>query len=304
VDCAGQLAGGKAAFESHEFARAEAIYSSAMERCEKALPRGDRVAGLANLAFARMGLGKQREAADVLRRALVLSAEPPLANTFDSIKLWQALGSSLYYQGIYSKAVEAFEKALQLLTRSEAANPVVRTALLANLGVVYTTQGRYREAGDILQQALDATERTRVDDPLGRIALLENIAALYHRQGRSDALALYQQALTEIGNVSDPDGALTIGLLNNMGNEYMVRHDYAAASAILARAVALVEQGSPFGAGGVATILDNYRICLKKAGSRQQLRAFDRKARAILSALPHSPADGLVVDVTGLRRED
>src|SRR5215469_4303342 len=120
MDCGGQLAAGKAAFKGNEFARAEAIYSSALERCGKTLPSGDRVDSLANLAFARMGLGKQREAADVLRGALALLPELPRANPLDSIKLWQALGSSLYYQGLYSKAREAFQKALQLLTQSEA----------------------------------------------------------------------------------------------------------------------------------------------------------------------------------------
>ena len=133
--------------------------------------------------------------------------------------------------------------------------------------------------------------------------MLANIATLYHHQGRSDALGLFQQALSEMVNVSDPLGTLTLSLLNNIGIEYMTRHDYAAAGAILARAVALVEHGSPYGAEGVARVLTNYRICLKKTGSRKQLREFDIEARGILSALPHSPADGLVVDVTGLRRQ-
>ena len=133
--------------------------------------------------------------------------------------------------------------------------------------------------------------------------MLANIATLYHHQGRSDALGLFQQALSEMVNVSDPLGALTLSLLNNIGIEYMTRHDYAAAGAMLSRGVGLLEHGSPYGAEGVAKVLSNYRICLQKTGSRQQLREFDRKARGIHSALPHSPTDGLVVDVTGLRRQ-
>src|SRR5215469_5286527 len=69
MDCAGQLAAGEAAFKGNEFARAEAIYSSALERCDKVLPAADRVLALANLAFSQMGLGKRGEEADVLRRA-------------------------------------------------------------------------------------------------------------------------------------------------------------------------------------------------------------------------------------------
>jgi tetratricopeptide (TPR) repeat protein len=304
VECAGQLADGNAAFEGHDFAHAEAIYSSAMERCEKVLPAADRVLALANLAFSLAGLGKRGEEADALRRAIALLPELPADNQPDRIILWQALGSALYYQGLYAKAEEAYEKALQLLSRSEAADPLARTDLLMNLGVVYTAQGHYREAGDILQQARDLIERTPSTDPMRRIGVLANIATLYHHQGRSDALGLFQQALSEIVNVSDPLGTLTLSLLNNIGIEYMTRHEYAAAGAILARAVALVEHGSPYGAAGVAKVLSNYRVCLQKIGSRQQLREFDRMAHTILSKLPHSRADGLVVDVTGLRRED
>jgi len=303
MDCAGQLAAGEAAFKDNEFARAEAIYSSALERCEKALPAADRVRALANLAYSLAGLGKRGEEVNALRRAIALLPEPPSANPSDRIILWQTLGIALYYQGLYAKAEEVFEKALQLLSRSEAGDPLARIDLLINLGVVYTAQGHYREAGDILQQARDAIEQTPGADPMRRVSVLANIAALYHHQGRSDALGLFQQALSEMGNVSDPLGALTLSLLNNIGIEYITRHDYAAAGAILARAVALVEHGSPYGARGIARVLANYRICLQKTGSRQQRREFDRKARGILSALPHSPTDGLVVDVTGLRRQ-
>jgi hypothetical protein len=135
------------------------------------------------------------------------------------------------------------------------------------------------------------------------VNLLNNSGALYHAQElHPRAERMFQEAVNLLPSLQDPDGVLTVTLLNNLALEFMGRRDYSGGAGMLAQAVSRIEHGTALSRSDVAQILQHYRTCLEKASDRKSVRRFDARARLILAALPSQPQDNVFVDVSRLGR--
>jgi tetratricopeptide (TPR) repeat protein len=309
--CERQVLAGNAALRARNYSEAERLSLSALAVCQGQGSADDKVAqALANIAFAKTGLGLHGDAADFLRRSIAIFEKQPSEYQKDLIALHGALGRSFAYQHLYRRAEEAYGTALDLATRTASVDQLTMFDLLSSLGSVYSDQGRYKEAEAALGRARKALGSMDSADPLRRAALpqqvilLVNLGNLYHRQGLgAEALAAFREGVELVAEVENPAFGLVATLLNNLAAEYMERSDYSAAEALLARAVSELERGTPLAKQDVAQILNNYRTCLRKSGSRQQARDFDARAGRILNSLPRLPSDDFVIDVSRLKNE-
>jgi tetratricopeptide (TPR) repeat protein len=296
--CDGQLKAGKAALDRGSHTEAEGFLAAALKTC---VGPAAHASALANLGLAKMADGRTAEGAGLLVRSVVVLESDPATHDSDLALVWHALGTAWYYQKLYSRAAKAFGNAIRLFEKHPDGNPLPLFDSLSCLASVYIAQGSYVEAQAAIDRARSILDSARPPELLPRLKLLDKLGAAYDHQGRYDeALAVYLEISQQLDPATDPFGTFPAGIWNNLAREYMRRGDYAAGADALERAVSLLERGTPFSRSDVDLILTNYRICLRKMGTREQLRRFDARARAIMNAVPRQ-ADGLLVDVTAFR---
>jgi tetratricopeptide (TPR) repeat protein len=280
------------------YTEAEGFYAAAVKVCETPSSRST---ALADLGLAKMAGGRTVEAAGLLRRSIAVLQNDSGGHDSALALLWHALGSAWYYQKLYSRAAEAFGNAIRLFEEHAEANPLPLFDGLSCLATVYMAQDRYVEAQATVDRARSILDSTGSSDLVRRLTLLDKFGAVYDHQHRyEDALAVYLEISRRYDPAIDPTGKFAVAIWNNLGTEYMRQRDYAAGADAFERAVSVLERGTPLSRSDVDLILTNYRTCLRKIGTRQQLRRFDARARVIIDTVPHQ-AEGLVVDVTSLR---
>ena len=118
----------------------------------------------------------------------------------------------------------------------------------SNLGVVLRREKKYREAGAVAQQALDlwtafhshryrsAVRSLKDSSPLDRLSLIEylhTLAVIQWKAGRrSESLAAFEKAFTELASISFPNSLETKNLLNDYAGVLHMAGDKKKARAV------------------------------------------------------------------------
>jgi tetratricopeptide (TPR) repeat protein len=132
------------------------------------------------------------------------------------------------------KAERAYKESLAIY--KELADRDQTSRLLQRLGGLYSLERRDDDALHTLRQALKLTKT----NPAGTVDVFNAIGVVYYRQGKTNKAAKFFRDAFQIVSASGLklDSA---GLLNNLGNVYQEKHQYAEAEDFLNRALRLIE---------------------------------------------------------------
>jgi tetratricopeptide (TPR) repeat protein len=296
------IAAGRKALEAAQYNEADRIFARAVSAAEKQGGGPKLGYALGQLALTRIELRRYDDAARQARRGIRILEQWPDKYAWNLVSEWAALGIASYNQAYWARAAEAYQTAWGYQMRIQPVDAHACTGLLSNLTAVYTMQKRYAEAKTTLERALDWNLKYGKSDVLLKLSLLNNVGTLYSKSGdHEQARATFAQAVELLDGYKDPDGALTVAVLANLANEYEGQHRYAEAEPLYSRALTRVEQGAPVPSGIVADVLQKFRRCVQKTGTRSEVKAFDLRAAPIRSALVDN-TNSLTVDVTDLAR--
>jgi tetratricopeptide (TPR) repeat protein len=207
--------------------------------------------------------------------------------------LYDALGSSHFYQGAYPQAIEYWRKSLAL--RRDLADAYGIALSCYNLGLVYTRQSDFASAIRYCQESLQIRER--IGDVWGSGASYNSLGILHYNLGAyPQALECYQKSLAILETIGDTIGVATC--YNNLGDVYWRQSLYGQAQEYCRKSLAIREKiGDAYGLASTYTNLGSIARC---QGLYAQAIAYQRQALTIKERIGDNW--GLVVSYNELGR--
>ena len=218
--------------------------------------RPDFAAGeMSNIAGILEALGREDEALDMKREALVLLTDyygpehPIVATVRNNIAI------SLHGMGEFEAAESLYREALAINSRLLGAESNGVADNLTNLGRLLMDQGRYEEADPFIRQA--AAIRIELNEPthFNRIAAEINLASLQTKLGEYDeAVAGYRSAMDRFLDLVGPTHNATARVQSLLGHALYLRGDLAESERMLRRALETQTANSAHEAHLTATV--------------------------------------------------
>ena len=297
------------AMDSGRYTDADHLYSSAVDQAKEAGPeKAFLVRALYELASVREVLGRNTEAARMLKQALgLLEAEPVLRSTEMAV-VWQGLGTAYIGTKSYPNAVLAFQKALELTVSNGGAKAADLLPIYGGLSGAYRAQHKYREAETAIRHGMDQIERLQPQDAWTRWYLLTSLGNLYlweHRFTEAESVLREAQSLMERSKPPKEsvlqDSAARGYLAFNLALVLAAEKRYSEAGPLFVQALGQAEAGAPIPPADVARIITEYARCLRRSGNKEYAGTMEAKAKALIATTPKDPSS-FVVDVSALAR--
>lgn len=199
---------GVTVFAQGDYAKAEALYRSAIALAAQAGEGKLSSTVLTNLGFALDRQQRYREAEPVYRQALSMRNDDTPDNELDLAAALNNLGNNLTAQGKYEEATPLIRRGLAI-RRKYLGDEHLNTAFsLANLARNLRAQGAYAEAETLARQAFQIQSRGLGNTHPDAVAALELLAAIQLERGnKSAALASARSAFDSSQRLSEREVA-------------------------------------------------------------------------------------------------
>jgi tetratricopeptide (TPR) repeat protein len=172
----------------------------------------------ANLASLRIEQGRNKEAEDLLRRAVAGFARELGEDHSSTIGAVTNLAVAHARIASDEEAVELHRRALEGQRRLQGPEHPHTLGALLNLADLYSGMGRLAEAEPLMREAAEAWERTQGPDQPGTVLALHNLALLEARLGRFDEAQANMHRVVDARRRTLGDGhGLTHSALANLG---------------------------------------------------------------------------------------
>ena len=310
ADLAGPIARAREAYLSGRYAEADTLYAAAIGLREGdgagKEPDGVGEAWLARplyeLGTVRKIEGRCEEAVNLLRRSIRIYSAERNPDAAELSRAWEVLGTAFDCRARYQDSQHAYSQALDLEDSLAAPDPKRQVQILSGLAVAYQYLGRHGDSDAVFDRIQDLLKRAEIA-PFQRALLLNNLGTLRLRQERlPEAEAAFRQGL----DVADQNPApgesrvLTAYLLSNLGVAILDRKAYQEAAPLLARSMALIDQGAEVAPEDVPQLMRNYATCLQKTGRKTEARRLLDRATALERQFPMEPQRSAAVSVNEL----
>jgi tetratricopeptide (TPR) repeat protein len=226
---------------TQEYARAVPLRQRALKLREDTLgpESGDLVPSLDRLGRTYFYNNEFEKAVEPLRRALAIQEklygpdDPRVA-----IRLEQ-LGGTYLNQKRYKEAEETFSRVVAIREKSLPANDPSLASAYTNLGAVYSAQGRPADAEGWYRKSISVLEHGVAQDVTIASNLRELANALVQQQKVTDALPVFQRAITLFEKTNGPESPRLVAILEEYSGALSKSGNEAAAQTAMARAKAI-----------------------------------------------------------------
>ncbi|MDR3636353.1 MAG: CHAT domain-containing protein [Isosphaeraceae bacterium] len=235
---------------------------------------------------AAMEAGHHREAEQLARRALALSAKTRFPSALESdaaLAVWNLnLGMALYTQNQYVEAEGHYKRAMAIWERYVGPEHHLVAQCLNNLAVLYFEQGRYAEAEPLYRRNLAIEEKALGPGHPDFATGLNNLALFYTAQARyADAEPLYRRALAIYERALGPEHRDVARSLNNLAKLKEEVGRYSEAEPLYKRALAIRERALGPGHQDVANSLNFLASMYEAQGRYKEAEPLLERALAI-----------------------
>lgn len=230
--------------------------------------------------------GKFPDALDHATRALTLAtgALGP-QDPYVGMLTWQVAGVERS-KGDSRNAEQSYLRAIDIYQAAYGRDDPRTAQAIAHLGDLYVEREDYAKAEALLTEAAAIVERTLGEHP--RLALsLMDLAVFHQNRGDSDrAIAELKRADQINQHTLSPDEFSAIAVVNNIGDLYVRRREYAEAMPYLERTVAGIERTLGKDSFRLSSPLLNLAIVARERGDYPRAlediqRAYDLSAKAV-----------------------
>jgi tetratricopeptide (TPR) repeat protein len=229
---------------------------------------------------------RDKEAEEILRRALALNDKIPSPNLSDSVWIRNDLALALENQNRLDEAESLLFQSLDMSDK-RGGESVETSRILGNLAALYMRQSRLPEAERLAARALTLREQTLGSDSTGVVSEMNVLARVYNAEGRfEDATKLNQRAYDIYTKSLGPSAPLTISAARSLSGSLDLEHHYSAAEEI-ARASLLAAE-KRYGSDNLETALALEAVvsCLRSQGRLVEAEPLCLRAIAIRERQP------------------